>query len=241
MSNKAILFLLTALVVLCSCYALHLPSISRAAPPAAESNNHDFVEFSRSRRNLFSSSVAALATGLLVISPGRAGADDDTPTSIPACEVSADAPANCVSTASIKKVDLYAPPFSIPEGMSSGEAMARLKGAISVDKSLSIQKETNNYLKVTATRKFNTDEIEFLINPSDNVITFRSRQVDGPSSVPDFGANRKRLDELRRAAKFGVMGEEFDTADVAPREGALGQLKAFYGLGSSGEGFEDVI
>lgn len=123
--------------------------------------------------------------------------------------------------------------------MSPSEAMARLKGAVSVDKTLSISKETDTSLKVVASRNFNTDEIEFVVNSVDGVIIFRSRQVDGPS-VSDFGANRKRLEELRKAAKFGVMGEEFETADVAPREGALGQLKSFYGL-RSGQGYEDIV
>jgi len=123
--------------------------------------------------------------------------------------------------------------------------MARLKGAVTAATSsdnMSILTETDNYLKVSATRNFNTDEIEFLINPADSAITFRSRQVDGPAAVSDFGANRNRLDRLRKSAKvFGVMGDDFGTADaVAPRESAFDQLKAFYGL-QFGEGFEDVV
>ena len=104
----------------------------------------------------------------------------------------------------------------------------------------SILVETDHYLKVQATRFGAVDEMEFVINPVDQVIFFRSSQVEGPSST-DFGANRQRLDELRKKAQvFGVMGQELDSADSAPQEGAFDQLKAFYGL-SDGSGYEDVF
>jgi len=240
-------------LLLCSSFALNASPRAthqrriRASPQLQEEqdkNHQDLIvplgDVGRRRCLL---SVSAAITGIL-LPPCLAAvrADENVPTSISACAKSSDAgaPANCVSTASVRNVDLYAPPWTIPEGMSPGEAMARIKGAISMDKSLTIRRETDTYLKVAATRSFNNDELEFLINPVDNVITFRSQQVDGPS-VPDFGANRKRLDNLRKSARvFGVMGEEFETADAAPREGALDQLKAFYGL-RSGQGYEDVV
>lgn len=126
--------------------------------------------------------------------------------------------------------------------MSSDEAMARLKGVISSDPKLEIIGQgADRSLKVKATRNLGaTDEIDFLINPTDSVITFISRRTDDEDGG-DFGANRKRLEELRRKAQvFGIMGQEYSSADTAPREGAFGQLKAFYGLRSGG-GYEDLL
>jgi uncharacterized protein (DUF1499 family) len=121
--------------------------------------------------------------------------------------------------------------------MTKDEVMARLKGVIAADSSMILLVEEPNYLKLQAGRSFYTDELEFSINEADEVVTFRSSQVSGPM-VSDFGANRKRLEEIRVKAKLGVMGEEYELADPSS-EGALGQLKAFYGL-QSGEGFEDI-
>jgi len=152
------------------------------------------------------------------------------------------APANCVSTASVKQVDLYMAPWVWQEGTSAEEVVGRLKGAIEADASLSLTEQIENrYLRVKAARNFCYDEIEFLVNPADRVVTFRSQQVEGPDSVSDFGANRKRLDELRKRTRvLTAMGEEFSSADTGPREGAVGQLKAFWGL-QSGGGYESIL
>ena len=132
------------------------------------------------------------------------------------------------------------PPWTFPESMSSDEAMARLKGVISSDPKLETIVQSDRYLKVKGTRNLGTDEIEFLINPDDKVVTYISKRVDDPDAG-DFGANRKRLEELRKkSGVFGVMGQEYSSADAAPRENAFGQLKAFYGL-RSGRGYEDLL
>ena len=44
-------------------------------------------------------------------------------------------PANCVSTASVKQLDLYAAPWTWPDGLSVDEVAARLKGSIATDSS----------------------------------------------------------------------------------------------------------
>lgn len=122
--------------------------------------------------------------------------------------------------------------------MRTEEVIARLKGACQADIHLAVQEEGENYLELQATRNFATDTIDFVVD--DGVIRFTSLQTDGPD-VNDFGAQRKRLDEIRQRSRvFQSMGAEFETADNAPREGALGQLKAFYGI-RSGTGFEDII
>lgn len=86
--------------------------------------------------------------------------------------------------------------------------------------------------------------MEFVINESDSVITFRSSAPEDITG-PDFGLQRKRLSEIReRAGTFGVMGEGLNSADSKSTGekgyGPLGQLKSFYGL-QSGAGFEDVL
>jgi len=172
---------------------------------------------------------------------GSASAEGETPSSIPACIKPPSGNSNCVSTASVRQVDLYEPPWTFPDSMSSDEAMARLKGLVSSDPKLEVLSQSDLCLRVRGTRNLGTDEIEFLINPNDKVITFISKRVDDPDGG-DFGANRKRLDELRKKSNglFGVMGQEYSSADTAPRENALGQLKAFYGLRSGGS-YEDLL
>jgi len=154
------------------------------------------------------------------------------------------APANCVSTASVKQVDLYMAPWTWPdEGVTADEVLGRLKGVIDSDPTLTLVEEQKEkrYLRVRATRNFNADEIEFVVNPSDRVVTFKSQQVEGPDNVSDFGGNRKRLEEIRkRIPMLQVMGAEFESADAGPREGVGGQLKAFWGF-QSGGGYEKVL
>jgi len=188
-----------------------------------------------SRKEMLSA-VGALLTGSLLSRVAPASAEEPTL----ACRKPAgNSPSNCVSTASVRQVDLYMPPWTYPQNMPADEVLARLKGAASTDVHLQVAEQKENYLKINAIRNFAIDEIEFVVNTADHVITLRSQQVEGPD-VNDFGANRSRLEDIRRRAKvFGVMGEEFESADSAPREGALGQLKAFYGL-KSGTGYESV-
>ena len=191
-----------------------------------------------SRKGAFSV-LGGLVSGF--VATYSAVAQADIPSSIPPCVKPPSGNANCVSTASVRQVDLYEPPWTFPDSMSSDEAMARLKGLVSSDPKLEIVAQSDRYLKVKATRNLGVDEIEFLINTDDKVITFISKRVDDPEAG-DFGANRKRLDELRKKSQgvFGVMGQEYASADTAPRENALGQLKAFYGL-RSGSGYEDLL
>uniref|UniRef100_A0A7S2Y2C8 DUF1995 domain-containing protein n=1 Tax=Entomoneis paludosa TaxID=265537 RepID=A0A7S2Y2C8_9STRA len=149
-------------------------------------------------------------------------------------------PNNCVSTASVRQLDNYMAPWTFPRDMPTQEVLARLKGAVGTNNKLTIIGQTDTTLKVEAIRNFAKDEIVFLVNPEDRVITFLSQQVDGPEGTPDFGENRKRLDDIRRrVGVFGAMGEDISYTG-SPRQGALGQLKSFYGL-QSGRGFEDVF
>jgi len=151
----------------------------------------------------------------------------------------------CVSTANVRNLDLYAPPWTFEQ--SPEEAMARLKGAIVADPGCTIvDQDGSQYLAVDAERNDlfgSIDRIIFIINDKDRVVFFRSSTMNNENK--DFGFNKKRLGEIRkRAGIFGVMGESMMTADIATDSqrgnGPLGQLKAFYGL-QSGGGFEDVV
>lgn len=133
-------------------------------------------------------------------------------------------------------------PWTYDSGMSTAEVLARLKGLIESDSSLTLLSEGELWVSATATRNLGacTDQIDFVIRPDDRVITFQSKQIEGPSTS-DFGANRNRLEELRKkVGVFGRMGEALETADTSAREGVGGQLKAFWGF-TSGTGYEDVM
>lgn len=187
----------------------------------------------------------------ILLAPSVARADDDqTPRkksySIEKCSTSSKFP--CVSTANVKNLDLYLPPWTFSSSQySAAEIMSRLKGALTADQSCQIiEQEGNEYLKAQAKRSdlfWTVDELEFIINEEDQVVFFRSLATT--SDTADFGVNKKRLEEIRkRAGVFGVMGQNMNSADSSSYSergyGPLGQLKAFYGL-QSGGGFEDVV
>jgi uncharacterized protein (DUF1499 family) len=184
----------------------------------------------------------ALLVGSSLTAPPSSFAMEDavSPTSLQGCPSQTKGPFNCIATASVKQVDQYAPPWTFQ--CSADEALARLKGVVQSDSSMQLLEEAPRYLKVKAIRGLSTDELEFLVNDKDNVVTFRSAETGEPS-VSDFGANRSRLDSIRKKGNvFGVMGEGLtaDSFEGGRGSGPLGQLKAFYGL-QSGEGFEDVF
>lgn len=156
-------------------------------------------------------------------------------------------PNNCIATSNIKQLDTYSPPWTFE--ISSDEAFARLKGMIKSDAMLDLVEidESARYLRVNTPRSFNSiDTMEFLIKPEDKVVVFKSMEKEGPG-VSDFGANRSRLEDLRKKSGgvFEVMGngltaDSYDGGAQGRRNGFAGQLKAFYGL-NSGEGFEDTF
>jgi len=170
--------------------------------------------------------------------------ETDSPPSYSIQKCSRESKAPCASTANVRNLDQYLPPWTFDR--SPEEVMSRLKGAVGADSNCQIlQQDGSQYLKVAANRNdlFSTvDELEFVINKSENVVFFRS---EASNDKTDFGVIKKRLEEIRkRAGIFGVMGESMMTADSVTVDergnGPLGQLKAFYGL-QSGSGFEDVV
>jgi uncharacterized protein (DUF1499 family) len=186
-----------------------------------------------SRGAFFSQSSAMM----LLLPTAPAAAEDSK-----MCPMVQQGPSNCVSTANVKQVNNYAPPWTF--SVSPDEAAARIKGVIASDPTLTMLKEDQNrYFLVTATRGVGgMDQIEFWINPEDQVVTFRS--FDMNPTLSDFGANRKRIDSIRKTAGvFGIMGEGLTADSFEGRSdinGPMAQLKAFYGL-QSGEGFQEVF
>lgn len=143
--------------------------------------------------------------------------------------------------------DLPSPPWTFE--VSPEEAFARLKGVIKSDDSFIVTEVDDDALYIRAYAKrlaVDQDEVEFLVKADDKVVLYKSSARKN-GSVSDFGANRKRLDDIRkRGAVFDLMGggltaDSFDGGGAASKgNGPIGQLKAFYGL-QRGEGFESIF
>jgi len=171
-------------------------------------------------------------------------------------------PNNCIATSNIKQLDTYSPPWTFDDSMSGDEAFARLKGIVKKSSEVGGQSyniieidEKGRYMKIETPRGigFNfIDSVEFVVRADDQVVIFKSSEKPGEdgstSGLSDFGANRKRIEELRKSSggAFQVMGSGLGTADSydggaqGKRNGWGGQLKAFYGL-NSGAGYQDVF
>jgi uncharacterized protein (DUF1499 family) len=160
-------------------------------------------------------------------------------------------PTNCVSTSSVRQVELSAPVWSYPSYLPVELVQQRLQDAIVADRQCHISttvlpstttsdtSTTNRIVAVAQRPPFAQDQFEFVINPVDHVVQYRGVQIQGPTNVSDFGAIRQRLDGIRsRAGIFSINSS--DAAYNTQQEGPLGQLKAFYGL-QSGSGFESVL
>ncbi len=156
-------------------------------------------------------------------------------------------PNNCVATSNIKQLDTYSPPWTFD--VTPDEAFARLKGIVKSEPSYTIidTDEGARYLKVDIARGFNAiDTMEFSVKADDKVVVFKSYEKEN-SGISDFGANRKRVEELRNKSGgvFAMMGggmtaDSYDGGAQGKRNGLGGQLKAFYGL-NSGVGYQDVF
>ena len=184
------------------------------------------------------SCLLAIGGGLLLTGPANA---DDGIRKISECKTPSGGKAsNCVSSSSVKLVDCYVAPWEFD--VSAEEAQARLKGVFAVDPSIYKDLyEEKGFLRVNAVRGLAVDQLEFIIDEKDKLVRLRSGELtNDPSPISDFGANRRRLDSIRKeAGVFEVMGGSYDSIE-ARGTGPVGQLKAFYGL-QSGDGFKEVL
>lgn len=163
--------------------------------------------------------------------------------SIQGCAIDSD---DCVSTANIKDAKgSYSPPWTFE--VSPDEAFARIKGVLKSDDSYVVTEldDEGRYIRAYA-KRFTMDaqdEVEFLVKGEDKVVLFKSRARKN-GSVSDFGANGRRIDDIRKkGAVFDMMGGGM-TADSFQGGGAMvkgnnpfGQIKSFYGL-QSGQGLD---
>jgi uncharacterized protein (DUF1499 family) len=102
---------------------------------------------------------------------------------------------NCVSTQAADEFH-RADPLTFEDAPEA--AMARLKTALLLQPRVRIVTATDTYLHAeftTALLRF-VDDVEFLIDSQHKVIHFRSASRVGYS---DLGANRKRMETIRRA------------------------------------------
>ena len=121
---------------------------------------------------------------------------------------------NCVSTSSIKSVEKYARPWSF-EG-SAEEAFDRLVSTAKQTDTLRVEEadKAAGYVHLTAKSSVpptGVDDVEFLINAQDKLITFRSNSREvafaGPQQLGDRGSNRNRLVQLQRKLGLKDMGD----------------------------------
>mmetsp|Transcript_30486 Transcript_30486/g.34748 ORF Transcript_30486/g.34748 Transcript_30486/m.34748 type:complete len:230 (-) Transcript_30486:286-975(-) len=179
--------------------------------------------------------VASLTSTLIFQEPVGA---IDSQSIIQPCKVRRSA--NCVSTASVKQLECYVAPWTFE--VSASEAQKTLRTFFIADPDIyEAIYEEKNYIRVNAIRGLAKDRLEFLFDEEEKFVKIRSSEISETPSMSDFGANRRRLDEIRKVVNiFDVMGgggyDSIETRGTGP----LGQLKSFYGL-QSGAGFEDVL
>eukprot|EP00584_Thalassiosira_punctigera_P005366 CAMPEP_0172544062 /NCGR_PEP_ID=MMETSP1067-20121228/14302_1 /TAXON_ID=265564 ORGANISM="Thalassiosira punctigera, Strain Tpunct2005C2" /NCGR_SAMPLE_ID=MMETSP1067 /ASSEMBLY_ACC=CAM_ASM_000444 /LENGTH=244 /DNA_ID=CAMNT_0013330561 /DNA_START=337 /DNA_END=1071 /DNA_ORIENTATION=- len=209
---------------------------------------HALPDNELSRGAFLSSTCSAILSSMLM--PSESVADEtelETKPSrtIQGCEIGAD---DCVSTSNIKDAKgSYSPPWTFE--VSPDEAFARIKGVLKSDDGFVVTEvdDVARYIRAYAKRiTIDQDEVEFLVKGDDKVVLYKSSARKN-GSISDFGANRKRIDGIRkRGAVFDLMGggmtaDSFDGGGAAAKGNSpLGQLKAFYGL-QRGEGFESVF
>ena len=125
---------------------------------------------------------------------------------------------------------IFSPPWTFD--VSADDAFTILKKIVSADPSFEIMEveESQGYLKLDVQRTTTIDTMEFLVNGDDKVVLFKSAEKGGGSIVPDFGANKKRVEALRKSSDgiFTVMGSGLGTADSYDG-GASGKGNGFKG------------
>jgi uncharacterized protein (DUF1499 family) len=124
---------------------------------------------------------------------------------------------NCVSTSSINSVDKYSAPWEFPS--SSEDEFQAIINAVQSDPYLNLIEADGGKLYVHAEAKSafppnGIDDLEFLINPRDKLITYRSNSRTlvsaGTEIVGDGGSNKNRLLSMQRRLGVQQMGMNDD-------------------------------
>ena len=139
---------------------------------------------------------------------------------------------NCISSSAFQSLEHYGKPWAFSESTSADEEFQILLNALkSTEIRLKIadQNDAKRYVRVEARSAIpitGTDDIEFLINPIDKIITYRtnSREVAmaGPQVISDGGSNKNRLDIIRRKLGVSEMGESEDLVKFMKKEESMG-------------------
>jgi uncharacterized protein (DUF1499 family) len=141
---------------------------------------------------------------------------------------------NCISSSSISSLDHYGKPWAF-ESKDGDAEYQQLVGVLEsiTDFPLNVvdKDATKRYVRVetrSAVPLMGTDDIEFLVNSLDNIITYRSNSREvimaGPENIGDGGSNRNRLEVIRR--KLGVeemaLAATYDEKDLYQEQDKLG-------------------
>jgi uncharacterized protein (DUF1499 family) len=126
---------------------------------------------------------------------------------------------NCISTSSVKSVEKYSRPWTFK--VSPEEMFAQVLSATKSIEFLTIDEQDKEkfYIHLTAKSAVpptSLDDIEFLINPSEKFITFRSNSREvvmaGTQQLGDGGSNKNRLQQIQRKLGVKEIGvEEYDS------------------------------
>lgn len=117
---------------------------------------------------------------------------------------------NCISTSSVDSIDKYGRPWEFDN--SADEEYDKLLNILNNDPLLKVVESSKEKLYIHAVAKSavpptSLDDIEFLINDKDHIITYRSNTRDTimiylQTPVTDGGSNINRLESIKR--KLGV-------------------------------------
>lgn len=139
---------------------------------------------------------------------------------------------NCISSSAFQSLEHYGKPWSFSEANSADEEFQILLNALkSTEIRLKIadQNDEKRYVRAEARSAIpitGTDDIEFLVNPIDKIITYRtnSREVAmaGPQVISDGGSNKNRLDIIRRKLGVTEMGESEESIKFMKKEESMG-------------------
>jgi len=123
---------------------------------------------------------------------------------------------NCVSSSSISSLEHYGKPWSFEGGDADAE-FSKLVTVLETIKEFPlnvVEKDASKRYVRAETRSAipptGTDDLEFLVNGLDNIITYRSNSREvvmaGPQNIGDGGSNKNRLDVVKRKLGVSEMG-----------------------------------
>ena len=128
---------------------------------------------------------------------------------------------NCISSSSITSLDgKYGIPWKFTK--EPKDEYNELLNIIKSNKLLKLIDNNNDLLYIHVEAKSaipigGIDDIEFLINPLDKIITYRSNSRElvfaGTDPIPDGGSNKNRLEDIKRLLNVQEMSLAFDEYD----------------------------